>query len=111
MKLRFMPLFAGVIIFSTSLSTAAFACGASMQRTSLTQEQQLQLQQIQGDTLEKVSEILPPQQREQFRGSIASGQRMREALASLNLSSEQREQIQQVMQAYKTQKQQLLNSN
>lgn len=113
MKLRFLPVLAGVIVAIT-VPVAAQACpGTNGQKTnpSVTPQQQSQLQQIQRNTLQEVTTILTPEQQERFQASLASGQGMRPALTNLNLSSEQQNQIQQVMQASKAQKQQLLNSN
>jgi ribonuclease HII len=113
MKLRLLPVLAGAMIAAT-IPVAAFACpGADGQKTNqqLTPQQQSQLQQIQRNTLQEVSAVLTPEQQQQFQTALASGQKMRAAVSSLNLSSEQQEQVQQIMQASKTQKQQLFNSN
>lgn len=81
------------------------------QTNSAPPQQQSQLQQIQRNTLQEVSAVLTPEQQQQLQTAMASGQRMRAALSNLNLSSEQQSQVQQIMQASKTQKQQLFNSN
>lgn len=111
MKLRFLPVLAGAM-FAVGLPVAAFACpGGQKTNQQLTPQQQSQLQQVQRNTLQEVSAVLTPEQQQQFQTALASGQKMRAAVSGLNLSSEQQEQVQQIMQASKTQKQQLFNSN
>jgi Spy/CpxP family protein refolding chaperone len=112
MKLRLLPLLAGAIVAIT-IPVAAQACpGTNGQKTnqSLTPQQQSQLQQIQRNTLQEVAAILTPEQLSQFQ-TISSGQSMRSALDSLNLTDEQQNQVEEIMQSSKAQKQQLLNSN
>ncbi len=112
MKLRLLPVLAGAILAIT-VPAAAFACpGTNGEKTNtVTPQQQSQLQQIQRNTLEEVAATLTPEQLNQFQASLASGEAMRPALANLNLTTEQQNQVQQIMQASKTQKQQLFNSN
>jgi hypothetical protein len=51
--------------------------------------------------LQQVEAILTTEQQQQFQNALASGQKMRPALASLNLSQKQQTQVQAVMQTMK----------
>lgn len=111
MKLKLMPMFAGLLMLSVAAPVAAQACTGDKTNQQLTPQQQSRLQEIRTNSLQQVEAILTTEQQQQFQNALASGQEMRPALANLNLSQEQQTQVQGVMQSMKQQKQQLYNSN
>lgn len=111
MKLKLMPMLAGLLMLSVAAPVAAQACTGDKANQQLTPQQQSRLEEIRTNTLQQVEAILTTEQQQQFQNALASGQKMRPALTSLNLSQEQQTQVQTVMQSMKQQKQQLFNSN
>jgi periplasmic protein CpxP/Spy len=109
MKLKLMPMLAGLVMLSVAAPVAAQGCTG--QKTNLTPQQQSRLEEIRRNSVQQVETLLTPEQQQQFQNALASGQKMRSAVGSLNLSSEQQTQVQQVMQSEKAQKNALLNSN
>ncbi len=68
----------------------------------LTQQQQAQVTQLRSQTRQQVESILNPAQREQLKTITAQGQQLQQAIATLNLSVEQKAQLRQVMQSART---------
>ena len=55
--------------------------------------------------------VLTPQQQGEFQSAVEDGQKMRSAVANLNLSQEQQTQIDEIMQVAKEQKKAIYRSN
>src|SRR5919199_5676777 len=69
----------------------------------LTVQQKIQLAELGSNTQAEIGRIVTPQQREQFRKSLAEGRGFGEALAALNISPEQRSQLETVFASVRTQ--------
>ena len=67
--------------------------------TQLAQAQRTQGQQKRTQLQSQIEAIITPEQRQQFVAAIEQGQSVQKAIASLNLSVEQKAQLQQVMAA------------
>lgn len=103
-----MPIMAASAIFTLALPLAANACG---NKENLTQAQRTQLEQVKNNARSQVETVLTPQQQGQFQNAVEDGQKMRSAVASLNLSQEQQTQISEIMQVTKEQKRAIYRSN
>ena len=55
--------------------------------------------------------VLTPQQQGEFQSAVDDGQKMRSAVANLNLSQEQQTQINEIMKVSKEQKRAIYRSN
>lgn len=108
MKLKFLPMFAGVIttaaIASTTLAAFAQAPPASAPQTRprivLSQEQQAKFEGIKNNTVRAIEEILNAQQKAQF----AEGRKTGEGLGAVqNLSDSQKTKIMSILQAFNSQ--------
>ncbi|BAY85228.1 hypothetical protein NIES267_47270 [Calothrix parasitica NIES-267] len=108
MKSKLMPILAASTIFTLALPLAANACG---DKKNLTQAQRTQIEEIRDNTRSQVESVLTPQQEVEFQSSVEDGQKMRSAVANLNLSPEQQTQIDEIMQVAKEQKKAIYRSN
>ncbi|MGB3639785.1 MAG: hypothetical protein WBA39_19745 [Rivularia sp. (in: cyanobacteria)] len=108
MKSKLMPILAASAIFTLALPLAANACG---DKKNLTQAQRTQMEQVKDNARSQVEAVLNPQQQGQFQSAVEDGQKMRSAVASLNLSQEQQTQINEIMQVSKEQKRAIYRSN
>ncbi|MBV6622882.1 MAG: hypothetical protein KI793_08015 [Rivularia sp. (in: Bacteria)] len=108
MKSKLMPILAASTIFTLALPLAANACG---DKKNLTQAQRTQIEQVKNNARSQVEEVLTPQQQGQFQSAVEDGQKMRSAVANLNLSQEQQTQIDEIMQVAKEQKRAIYRSN
>lgn len=108
MKLKFLPMFAGVIttaaIASTTLAAFAQAPPESAPQTRprivLSQEQQAQFDGIKKNTVSEIEAILNAQQKAQF----AEGRKTGEGLGAVqNLSDPQKTKIMGILQAFNSQ--------
>jgi Spy/CpxP family protein refolding chaperone len=70
---------------------------ADLPELNLTADQQQQIQQIHTATRARMSEILNPEQMNQFQAGIAEGQKPPQLLSELNLSRDQKTQLREVM--------------
>ena len=75
----------------------------ALEGVNISPTQQESLDGIRQSTRSQVESILSPEQQQQFRASLESGQDMRTAVTSLNLSSEQQQQLRTVWQSSVTQ--------
>ncbi|MEM7554891.1 MAG: hypothetical protein AAF378_12460 [Cyanobacteria bacterium P01_A01_bin.84] len=107
MKSRLLILAASTAL-TISLPATALACQGKKE-ANLTQEQRTELQQVKANAQTEVESILTSDQRIQFQSALQDGQKMKSALNSLNLSSEQESQTDEIMQSYKQQKRTIFN--
>ncbi|WP_052754501.1 hypothetical protein [Calothrix sp. 336/3] len=68
-----------------------------------TPQQEAQFTQIRLQTRNQIQNILTEQQREEFKAAIARGEGVRKAIANLNLSPEQKTQLQELFKSVHTQ--------
>ncbi|MEA5597514.1 hypothetical protein [Rivularia sp. UHCC 0363] len=108
MKSKLMPILAASTVLTLALPLAANACG---DKKNLTQAQRTQLEQVKDNTQSQVEAVLTPQQQGQFQSAVQDGQKMRSAVANLNLSPEQQTQINEIMKVSKEQKRAIYGSN
>ena len=109
MKSKFMPILAASAIFTIALPLAAnAACG---DKENLTQAQQTQLEQVKNNARSEVEAVLTSQQQGQLQSALEDGQKMRSALANLNLSQQQQNEINEIMQVAKEEKRAIYSSN
>ncbi len=108
MKSKLMPILAASAIFTLALPLAANACG---DKKNLTQAQRTQMEQVKTNARSQVEAVLNPQQQAQFQSAVEDGQKMRSAVASLNLSEEQQTQVNEIMKVSKEQKRAIYRSN
>ncbi|MDY6900677.1 MAG: hypothetical protein SWZ49_21755 [Cyanobacteriota bacterium] len=108
MKSKLIPILAASTIFTLALPLAANACG---DKKNLTQAQRTQIEEIRDNTRSQVESVLTPQQEVEFQSAVEDGQKMRSAVASLNLSQDQQTQINEIMQVAKEQKKAIYRNN
>ncbi|MEM6754583.1 MAG: hypothetical protein AAF630_16625 [Cyanobacteria bacterium P01_C01_bin.38] len=108
MKSKLMPILAASTIFTLALPLAANACG---DKKNLTQAQRTQIEQVKNNARSQVEAVLTPQQQDEWKSAVEDGQKMRSAVASLNLSQEQQTQINEIMTVSKEQKRAIYRSN
>lgn len=108
MKSKLMPILAASAIFTLALPLAANACG---DKKNLTQAQRAQMEQVKTNARSQVEAVLTPQQQGEFQSAVEDGQKMRSAVASLNLSEEQQTQVNEIMKVSKEQKRAIYRSN
>lgn len=108
MKSKLMPILAASAIFTLALPLAANACG---DKKNLTQAQRAQMEQVKTNARSQVEAVLTPQQQGEFQSAVEEGQKMRSAVASLNLSEEQQTQVNEIMKVSKEQKRAIYRSN
>jgi Spy/CpxP family protein refolding chaperone len=108
MKSKLMPILAASAIFTLALPLAANACG---NKENLTQAQRTQIEEVKNNARSQVEAVLTPQQQGQFQSAVQDGQKMRSAVANLNLSQEQQTQINEIMEVSKEQKRAIYRSN
>ncbi|MGB3759994.1 MAG: hypothetical protein WBA07_27070 [Rivularia sp. (in: cyanobacteria)] len=108
MKSKLMPILAASAIFTLALPLAANACG---DKKNLTQAQRAQMEQVKDNARSQVEAVLTPQQQGEFQSAVEDGQKMRSAVASLNLSEEQQTQVNEIMKVSKEQKRAIYRSN
>jgi Spy/CpxP family protein refolding chaperone len=82
--------------------------GSDLAKLNLSRDQQEQIQQIQAETHNYMSEILTPEQMNQFQAGIAEGKRPPQLLFGLNLSRDQMTRIKEVMQDQQQQMSEIL---
>jgi hypothetical protein len=111
MKSKLIPILTGAMILGASLTTTVATAQTTTSLTqmfpalsgiSLTQEQQTQLEQLAGQTLPEVENVLTPEQRTQFTQSLAEGKGVTVALLSANPSTQQQKQIRDILVSKKT---------
>ncbi len=108
MKSKLMPILAASTVLTLALPLAANACG---DKKNLTQAQRTQMEQVKDNTRSQLETVLNPQQQAQFQSAVEDGQKMRSAVANLNLSQEQQTQVEEIMQIAKEQKRAIYRSN
>ena len=108
MKSKLMPILAASTIFTLALPLAANACG---DKKNLTQAQRTQIEEIRDNARSQLETVLTPQQQGEFQSAVEDGQKMRSAVANLNLSQEQQTQINEIMKVSKEQKKAIYRSN
>ena len=108
MKSKLMPILAASTIFTLALPLAANACG---DKKNLTQAQRTQIEEIRDNARSQLATVLTPQQQGEFQSAVEDGQKMRSAVANLNLSQEQQTQINEIMKVSKEQKKAIYRSN
>src|ERR687886_111909 len=69
----------------------------------LTTQQKIQLAELGSQTQAQFEKIVTPQQRDQFRASLAQGKGFIEALAAMNITPDQQTQLQGVFRSAQTQ--------
>lgn len=114
MKLKLMPIFAGLFVIAVVTTPFVVQAGPNYQGQKagleLTQEQQNQMQQIRRNTRSEIEAILTSEQKQQFQAALEQRRGMRSAIAAMNLSPEQQTQLRNIMQSAKAQKDALLTS-
>ncbi len=103
-----MPILAASTIFTLALPLAANACG---DKKNLTQAQRTQIEEVKNNARSQVEAVLTPQQQAEWKSAVEDGQKMRSAVANLNLSQEQQTQINEIMKVSKEQKTAIYRSN
>ncbi len=109
MKLNISPLFAGIAAISMlapatiTLAAAVPAIIAQQNQQDnplgLTPAQQAQLQQIRKDTLEQMGRVVTQAQQQRFLTARKQGKDEKAAIAAMELTANQQQQISQILQA------------
>jgi len=110
MKFKLLPILAASTVFALALPLNANAENCRNKK-NLTQAQRTEIQEVKDNARSQIETVLAPQQQEQFQSAVEDGQKMRSALANLNLSQEQQTQIDEIMQVAKEQKKAIYRSN
>ena len=106
MKHQLWTLLIGIAILTFTVS--AMPASAQMQNVGniippifseldLTVEQQEQLEQLWEEKADRIQNVLTPEQLEEFQALRSEAMEMRQRAAQLNLTQEQREEIQEIM--------------
>ena len=95
-KHRLLSLLLGIVIFTIPLSKATYSQVLSLENMfpllstiSLTEKQQIQLEQLSQETVLKIKNVLTPPQQTQFFQGIEAGKDYRESLGPINMSEVQ----------------------
>lgn len=113
MKLKLMPIFAGLLAIAVVATPLAVKAGGNYQGKTgleLTQQQRTQMEQIHRNTRSQMEAILTPEQKQRFQAALEQRQGMRSAIAAMNLSPEQQTQLRNIIQSARTQKDAILTS-
>lgn len=114
MKLKLMPILAGMLAIAVVTTPLAVKAGPNYQgkraALELTQQQRTQMEQIHRNTRSQMEAILTPEQKQQFQAALEQRRGMRGAIAAMNLSPEQQTQLRNIMQSARTQKDAILTS-
>lgn len=114
MKLKLMPIFAGMLAIAVVTTPLAVKAGPNYQgkraALELTQQQRTQMEQIHRNTRSQMEAMLTPEQKQRFQAALEQRQGMRGAIAAMNLSPEQQTQLRNIMQSARTQKDAILTS-
>ena len=109
-KHRLLSLLLGIVIFTIPLSKATYSQVLSLEKMfpllstiSLTEKQQIQLEQLSQETVLKIKNVLTPPQQTQFFQGIEAGKDYRESLGPINMSEVQKEQFRNIVGSVKTQ--------
>ena len=109
-KHRLLSLLLGIVIFTIPLSKATYSQVLSLENMfpllstiSLTEKQQIQLEQLSQETVLKIKNVLTPPQQTQFFQGIEAGKDYRESLGPINMSEVQKEQFHNIVGSVKTQ--------
>ena len=109
-KHRLLSLLLGIVIFTIPLSKATYSQVFSLENMfpllstiSLTEKQQIQLEQLSQETVLKIKNVLTPPQQTQFFQGIEAGKDYRESLGPINMSEVQKEQFRNIVGSVKTQ--------
>ena len=109
-KHRLLSLLLGIVIFTIPLSKATYSQVLSLENMfpllstiSLTEKQQIQLEQSSQETVLKIKNVLTPPQQTQFFQGIEAGKDYRESLGPINMSEVQKEQFRNIVGSVKTQ--------
>ncbi|WP_231588989.1 hypothetical protein [Crocosphaera watsonii] len=109
-KHRLLSLLLGIVIFTIPLSKATYSQVLSLENMfpllstiSLTEKQQIQLEQLSQETVLKIKNVLTPPQQTQFFQGIEAGKDYRESLGPINISEVQKEQFRNIVGSVKTQ--------
>ncbi|CCQ65770.1 MULTISPECIES: hypothetical protein [Crocosphaera] len=109
-KHRLLSLLLGIVIFTIPLSKATYSQVLSLENMfpllstiSLTEKQQIQLEQLSQETVLKIKNVLTPPQQTQFFQGIEAGKDYRESLGPINMSEVQKEQFRNIVGSVKTQ--------
>ena len=101
-KHRLLSLLLGIVIFTIPLSKATYSQVLSLENMfpllstiSLTEKQQIQLEQLSQETVLKIKNVLTPPQQTQFFQGIEVG--------PINMSEVQKEQFRNIVGSVKTQ--------
>ena len=113
MKLKLMPILAGMLaiaVVTTPLAVKAEPNYQGKTALELTQQQRTQMEQIYRNTRSQMEAILTPEQKQRFQAALEQRQGMRAAIAAMNLSPQQQTQLRNIMQSARTQKDAILTS-
>ncbi|MEL4896132.1 hypothetical protein [Crocosphaera sp. Alani8] len=109
-KHRFFSLLLGIVILTIPLSKAINSQVLSLKTMfpvlsiiSLTQQQQVELEQLSQKTILEIKNVLTTQQQTQFFQGIEAGKDYRESLAPINMSEAQKQQFRNIVRSVKTQ--------
>ena len=109
-KHRLLSLLLGIVIFTIPLSKATYSQVLSLENMfpllstiSLTEKQQIQLEQLSQETVLKIKNVLTPPQQTQFFQGIEAGKDYRESLGPINMSEVKKEQFRNIVGSVKTQ--------
>ncbi|HBB31878.1 MAG TPA: hypothetical protein DDZ80_26365 [Cyanobacteria bacterium UBA8803] len=114
MKIKLLPLLAGIAAMAlTAIPMIVKAQPANLpvlpglqeviSNLNLTEEQQAQFAQIRSETQAKLENVLTAQQKNTLQAAIAQGKPLRQAMASLNLTPEQKTEIRSILQSARQQ--------
>jgi len=73
------------------------------EQLNLTTQQEASLSQIRVQSLAQLERILSPEQRDQFKAALLQGKDLRGAIAAMNLTPDQQNQLRQTIQSIRTQ--------
>jgi hypothetical protein len=96
MKNKLLSILTGAMVLTIPLTTTVVQAQTTpltqmfpaLSGVSLTQEQQIQLEQLTQQTLPKIENLLTEEQQSQFQTELQAGKGVRASLLSTNLSSQ-----------------------
>jgi periplasmic protein CpxP/Spy len=98
----------GVLTLLPTVSQAQQTRMPVLEQLDLTPDQETQMAEVRRDTLAQLETIVSAEQRETFKSKMTEGATLREAIASMNLSEDQRTQVRATFQAARQEAQTIL---
>lgn len=120
MKIKLMPMFAGIISLAiTALPAVAQpnfsggkgpGMGPGMIELNLTQEQKNKMAEIHKNTRAEIDKILTQEQKDKFKAAMQNRQGMQAAFEAMNLSEDQKTKMQEIRETSRKQMQEVLTT-